>query len=180
MIAVHLADGFEEVEAITTVDLLRRADMDVVTVSVMGRKDVLGAHEITVQADALFEEINYDECEMMILPGGGEGAQNLDAHGGINENLAEFAESGKWIAAICAAPMVLGHHGLLKNRKATIYKGMESELTGAEYVDEKVVVDGNLITSQGPATAMFFVLKIIELLKNKKEADAIAEDLLLK
>ena len=179
MITVHLADGFEEVEALTAVDLLRRADLEVVTVSIMGRKEVTGGHDVTVKADALFEEIDYDDCEMMVLPGGGMGAQNLDAHEGVANKLEGFADQGKWIAAICAAPMVLGHHGLLKGRKATIYKGMEAELTGAEHVDEKVVVDGNIITSQGPATAMVFALKLIELLKTKKEADAIAAALLL-
>lgn len=179
MITVHLADGFEEVEALTAVDLLRRADLEVVTVSIMGRKEVTGAHDVMVMADALFEEINYDNCEMMVLPGGGKGAQNLDAHDGIAENLKRFADQDKWIAAICAAPMVLGHHGLLKGRKATIYKGMEAELIDAEPVDKTVVVDGNIITSQGPATAMVFALKIIEILQGKKEADAIAAALLL-
>lgn len=178
MITVHLADGFEEVEAVTTIDLLRRANLDVTTVSIMGRKQVFGAHNITIEADTLFEDVNYDDCEMMVLPGGGGGSNNLDKHEGVVSNLKHFNLNGKWIAAICAAPMVFGHHGIFNGQKATIYKGMEAELKGAVYVDEKVVVDGHIITSQGPATAMVFALKIIELLKGKEEAETIADELL--
>lgn len=178
MICVHLADGFEEVEAITVVDLLRRANIDVTTVSIMNRLEVFGAHNINVMADANYEDINYDECQMMVLPGGGGGANNLDKHAGVISKLNSFNKNGKWIAAICAAPMILGHHGIFNGQKATIYKGMENELKGAVYVDQKVVVDGHIITSQGPATAMDFALKIIELIKGKDVADNISVDLL--
>ncbi len=179
MITVHLADGFEEVEAITVIDLIRRANLEVTTVSIMGKLDVMGAHDIKITADALFENIDYGDCEMMILPGGGGGAINLDEHKGVIENLKHFSKNGKWIAAICAAPMVLGHHGIFNGQKATIYKGMEAELKGAEYVDKKVVVDGHIITSQGPGTAMDFALKIIELIKGKAAADTVSAALLL-
>lgn len=178
MIFVHLADGFEEVEAVTVIDLLRRAGIDVTTVSIMGRKEVFGAHDINIEADMLFESADYDDCEMMILPGGGGGAANLDGHEGVVKNLEHFYKNGKWIAAICAAPMILGHHGIFNGQKATIYKGMESELKGAVYIDQKVVVDGHIITSQGPATAMDFALKIIEIIKGKDISQRIADDLL--
>lgn len=178
MITVHLADGFEEVEAITVIDLLRRADIDVTTVSIMKRLEVIGAHNVKVAADTLFEDVNYDDCEMIVFPGGGGGARNLDEHKGIASVLKSFNQNGKLIAAICAAPMVLGHHGILSGRKATIYPGMEAELKGASYVNEKVVVDGHIITSQGPATAMDFALKIIEMVKGKEVADSISADLL--
>lgn len=178
MIIVHLADGFEEVEAVTIIDLLRRAGLDVTTVSIMERKEITGAHDIRIEADTLFEDVDYRECEMMVLPGGGVGSQNLDAHYGVTDKLKEFNEKGKWIAAICAAPMILGHHGIFNGQKATIYRGMEAELKGAEYVDEKVVVDGHIITSQGPATAMNFALKIISVIKGEDKADEIADALL--
>jgi len=178
MITVNMADGFEEMEAITVIDLLRRADIDVVIVSIMGRKQVTSARNIRIEADELFEDVDYDDCEMMVFPGGGGGARNLDNHEGVVKMIKEFNDSKKWIAAICAAPMILGHHHILDGRKATIYKGMEDELLGATYVDEKVVVDGQIISSQGPATAIEFSLKIIEVLKGKEKAAAVATALL--
>lgn len=178
MIFVHLADGFEEVEAVTVIDLLRRADIEVTTVSIMKRLEVFGAHDINIMADALYEDVNYNDCQMIVLPGGGGGANNLDKHDGVVSQIDHFNKNGKWIAAICAAPMILGHHDIFKGQKATIYKGMEKELSGATYVDEKVVVDGHIITSQGPATAMDFALKIIEVIKGKAISDEIATDLL--
>ena len=180
MIFVHLADGFEEVEAVTVIDLLRRASLDVMSVSIMGRKEVTGAHGIIIEADSLFEDVNYDDCEMMVLPGGAEGAKNLDEYDGVTVHLTSFKKNKKWIAAICAAPMILGHHDIFDGEKATIYKGMEPELKNAVYVDDKVVIDGNIITSQGPATAMDFGLALISVLKGKDKAAEIAEGLLWK
>ena len=178
MICVQLADGFEEVEAVTVVDLLRRANIDVITVSIMNRLEITGAHDIKIMADKLFENIDFDDCEMIILPGGGGGATKLDNHEGIIEKLKHFNKNGKWIAAICAAPMILGHHGIFSGQQATIYEGMEDELKGAVYVDKKVVVDGHIITSQGPATAINFALTIIKIIKGVKVATEIADDLL--
>jgi 4-methyl-5(b-hydroxyethyl)-thiazole monophosphate biosynthesis len=178
MIVVHLADGFEEIEALTVVDLLRRANIDVKTASIMGRKNVMGAHDIEVEADMLFEDVNYDDCEMMVLPGGGGGATRLDEHTGVVDRLQQFFEGGKWIAAICAAPMILGHQGILRGKRATIYEGMEAELVGATFVREKVVVDEKIVTSRGPGTAMDFALKIIELIKGSESAAEIDKALL--
>lgn len=178
MIYTHLADGFEEVEAMTIVDLLRRADLNVQTVSVTGSKRVTGAHGITVEADILFEEAQYEPCGMIVLPGGMPGSKNLGEHEGLTRHIRCFAENDKYIAAICAAPMVFGAQGLLKGKKATIYPGMESHLAGAIHGAGKVVVDGKIITSMGPATAMPFALKLVELLKGEAVADQLAAALL--
>lgn len=178
MIYVHLAEGFEEVEALTVVDVLRRAEADVKTVSVTGSRMVTGTHGIPVEADLLFEDADYDKCEMIVLPGGLPGSTNLQAHEGLTANIRAFASAGKKLAAICAAPMVFGSCGILDGKKATIYPGMEEYLTGAEPTGEAVTVDGNIITGQGPALAMEFALAIAENVKGKETADAVAEDLL--
>ena len=180
MVYVHLADGFEEIEALTTVDLLRRAQIPVETVSIMERRSVIAAHGVEVTADILFSDADYKGCDMIVLPGGSQGAINLSVHDELTEKLYSFANSGKWIAAICAAPaFVLGRHGILEGRKATCYPGLETELAGAEYVEESVVIDENIITSRGPSTAMDFSLAIIGALSDEDAKDRIAKDLLL-
>ena len=178
MVYVHLAEGFEEIEALTIVDLLRRAGIDAETVSVTGQLVVAGAHGVKAVADILFEDAVYGDCEMIVLPGGMPGSTNLDAHEGLREKIYSFNNQGKWLAAICAAPMVFGHAGILKGRKATCYPGMEANLEGAECVEDSVVVDKKVITSRGPATAMPFALRLIEELKGKEAADEIARGLL--
>lgn len=178
MIYVHLAEGFEEVEALTAVDVLRRASIDVKTVSVTVAKTVTGTHGVPVTADLLYEEAQYEECDMIVLPGGLPGADNLQAHEGLCAHIKCFAENGKMLAAICAAPMVFGHCGVIDGRRATIYPGMEDRLTGAEATGERVTTDGNIITGQGPAVAMEFALAIAAKIKGKAAADEIAEDML--
>ena len=178
MVYDHLADGFEEVEALTIVDVLRRAGVDVETVSMMEDSIVTGAHGINVEADIIYEETDYTACEMIVLPGGGLGAENLEAHQGLAKHIKCFADNGKLLAAICAAPMVFGTHGVIKGKKATIYPSMEDKLTGAEATGENVTVDGNVITGKGPATAMEFALTLAEILKGKETADEVAEGLL--
>lgn len=180
MVYVFLANGFEEIEALTAVDLLRRADIQVKTVSIMDEKLVYGAHGIAVEADILFKEGDYNRCSMLIFPGGMPGTTNLCNHRGLNEELKEFYAEGKPIAAICAAPMVFARAGLLNGHKATIYSGMEDELIGAEEVvtDQNVVVSGNVITSKGPGTAMDFALKLIEFIKGTQVSDEIKAELL--
>lgn len=178
MVYVHLADGFEEVEALTIVDLLRRAGIEAKTVSIMKRKEVTGAHGITVMADMLFEDTDYEACEMIVLPGGMPGAEHLGNHEGLTKHIRCFAENDKYIAAICAAPMVFGAQGVLQGKKATIYPGMESLLTGAKCQTEQVVIDGKIVTSRGPATAMPFALTLIELLKDKNASGEVAAGLL--
>ena len=178
MVYVHLAEGFEEIEALTVVDLLRRAGIEVETVSVTGHLAVFGAHGIEVVADILFEDAVYSTCDMIVLPGGMPGATNLDAHEGLREKIYSFHNQGKKLAAICAAPLVLGHAGVLKGKKATCYPSFEKELEGAEVLEDRVVSDQGVITSRGPATAMAFALALVEDLKNKEAADEIASGLL--
>ncbi|MDO4545718.1 MAG: DJ-1/PfpI family protein [Bacillota bacterium] len=183
MIYVHLADGFEEVEALTVVDVLRRADLKVQTVSITGEKTVKGTHGICVEADILYEETDYPSCEMIVLPGGMPGAANLQQHEGLADHIKCFAKDiekggSKRLAAICAAPMVLGSCGVFHGRKATIYPGMENQLQGAEVSPDNVVSDGGIITGKGPAYAMEFALKLAEELAGKVKADEVAEGLL--
>lgn len=178
MVYVHLANGFEEVEALTVIDLLRRAGVEVKSVSITGEKRVMGTHDIPVEADILFEEADYDACEMIVLPGGLPGADYLGEHEGLVKQIRDFAANDKYLAAICAAPQVFGAQGVVEGKKATIYPGMEGCLKGALPQDEIVVQDGKIITSMGPATAMPFALKLIETLKGKEAADNVAGGLL--
>jgi len=157
-ILVFLADGFEEVEAVTPVDVLRRAGCEVLTVSVTGKKEVTSTHGITIKADILFGEADFSGVDMLVLPGGQPGTTALDHHQGLRQKLAGFAAGDRWIAAICAAPLVLGHLGLLKGKKATCYPGAEKELTGATFTGNPVEVDGKVITGRGPGVALAFSL----------------------
>lgn len=179
MVLVHLAEGFEEIEALTVVDLLRRVDIKAATVSVTGERIVKGAHGIQVVADFMFEEADYDQCEMIVLPGGLPGTYGLRDHEGLTEKIMQFNGQGKALAAICAAPMVLGGLDLLKGKKATMYTGMETYLNGAVAVEDKVVTDGNIITSKGPGTAMLFALEIVKFIKGEEVMEILRKDLLL-
>ena len=161
-IFVFLAEGFEEIEALTPVDVLRRAGLSVQTVSVMDEQIVAGAHGVPVLADKMFAEINPEDAEMILLPGGLPGATNLDAHEGLSQLILDFAEADKPLAAICAAPLVLGNRGLLQGKKATCYPGFETYLQGAEYTAALVEKDGNIITGKGPGAAMEFAFAIVE------------------
>lgn len=179
MIYVYLAEGFEEVEALTAVDILRRADVEVQTVSITGEKLVKGTHGIGVEADILYEETDHAKCEMIVLPGGLPGADYLNEHKGLAKHIKCFAEDdSKKLAAICAAPQVFGTCNILEGKKATIYPGMESHLKGGEATGENVTVDGNMITGMGPALAMEFALKLVEELKGKEAAEDVKSGLL--
>ena len=173
-IAIFLADGFEEVEAIAPIDLLRRGGVEVTTVSIMGRTAVHGSHGIDVEADTVFEEFSFEGIDMLILPGGGLGTKNLKAYEPLNEKVKEFYAAGKYIAAICAAPTIFGMLGLLKGKRATCYGGMEDQLTGATAVTDPVVVDGNIITSRGMGTATLFGLKLLEIFEGADTAEKMA------
>ena len=137
-----------------------------------------GAHGLRIEADLLFEDADYAGCDMIVLPGGMPGTKNLAAHRGLCDIIREFDRRGKLIGAICAAPMILGELGLLKGRKATIYPGMEEFLRGAARSEEKVVTDGNIITSMGPGTAMDFGLALVERICGRSEAENLREDLI--
>lgn len=133
---------------------------------------------MTLQADLLFDEADYDACDMIVLPGGMPGALNLKNHDDLGEVIMEFGMTGKNVAAICAAPMVLDARGALNGKTATIYPGMQEELHQAFYIDSGVVEDGNVITAKGPAYAIGFALAIIEKIKGKGAADEVADGLL--
>lgn len=151
---VFLADGFEEIEALAPVDVMRRAGLSVTTVSVTNNQIVIGAHGIPVVADAMFDELNYTDASLLFLPGGLPGASNLEAHAGLCQLLtAKATQEDVVISAICAAPLVLGGLGLLNDKRATCYPGFEDTMQGAEYTAEKVTVDGNIFTACGPAAA---------------------------
>lgn len=163
-VLLFLADGFEEIEALATVDVLRRAGVQVTTVSINPTEMVTGAHGIPVVADVLFADCTLAEADMLILPGGKPGAANLDAHEGLRAAISAHAEAGKWLASICAAPMVYGHMGLLNGKKATCYPGYEGELAGATYTAAPVEKDSNIITGKGPAVVLPFAYALAEVL----------------
>lgn len=173
---VFLADGFEEIEGLMVVDLLRRAGVELETVSIMGRRDVTGRSDITVMADRLFEEISsYDDGDMLVLPGGMPGTTYLEEYAPLRELIVKYDQAGKRLAAICAAPTVYGKMGLLKGRKATCYPEMEDLLLGAEPVTDAVVTDGNYTTSRGLGTAIEFSLELISLLQGSETAEKVAK-----
>ena len=161
-ICIFLAEGFEEVEALMPLDILRRGGLSVKTVSVTGDRTVKGAHQIPVVADMLFAELNDDEVEMIVLPGGLPGATNLDAHPGLDKLIMKFAASSRPMAAICAAPMVYGKRGLLKGKQATCYPGFDTYLTDAHYTGNMVQVADNFILGKGPAAAAEFGFTILK------------------
>ena len=168
-VLIHFANGFEEVEAITPVDVLRRAGCEVITVSVTGKKEVTSTRGFTIIADKLFEETDYLTADALVLPGGQPGADNLNRHEGLRNQIRAFQEKGKIIAAICAAPLVLGSAGILKGKKATCYPGVESKLTGATCTGNMVEIDANIITGKGPGAAMQFSFALAEKLVGKSK-----------
>ena len=177
-VSVFLADGFEEIEGLTVVDLLRRAGVNVTTVSITKDKTIHGAHGIDVLADQLFEEMDYTKEDMLVLPGGMPGTLHLGEHSGLKELLEKADDERKFLAAICAAPSVFGKYGFLKGRKATSYPGFEEQLTGAEYLTEDVVVSDHIITSRGMGTAIPFSLALIEKLEGTEKAEEIGKSII--
>lgn len=168
--AILLAQGFEETEALTPVDLLRRAGVETLLTSVDGVSVVIGSHSIGVQSDIALKDLNVSELDLLILPGGMPGTKNLDANESVRNVVLECDKRGCFLAAICAAPSVLGRLGVLKGRKATCYPGFEEKLLDAQFVSDSVVKDGHVITSRGMGTAVEFGLKLVELLTDKKTA----------
>lgn len=167
---LFFATGFEEVEALTVVDILRRGGVDCKTVSIMGDYEVTSSHKITVKADSLFETESFDDGDMLILPGGIPGTPNLESHKGLQALIRQYATDGKYLAAVCAAPTVYGHMGLLEGKAATCYPGMEDGLLGAEKKTDKVVVDGQFITSRGMGTCVDFGLALLKILTDEETA----------
>lgn len=164
MIYMFLANGFEETEAIGCLDVLRRAELDVKTVGTDGSR-VTGSHGITVVADIEMKDVNKDEMEGVILPGGMPGTLNLQANEAVIDAVKFCAENGKLIAAICAAPMIFGELGLLKDKMAVCYPGFEEHLKGASVEDAFVAIDGNVITARGAGASMMFGARIADWFK---------------
>ena len=175
-----LATGFEEIEMITTVDLLRRADIEVCLVSITGEREVAGAHGITVVADELYEEVKTFAGDMLLLPGGQPGTTNLGNYKPLLRLLKEWSAKHQKIAAICAAPGILGELGLLKGHQATSYPSVMQKLIGADKSEEEVVVDEHIITSRGVGSAIAFGLRLVSILKGDTCAQELAKSILYK
>ena len=165
---IFMADGCEEIEGLTVVDVLRRAGLEIQMISLSESASVTGSHKITFLADTVFEQVSFDELDAVVLPGGMPGTLKLAEHEGVNSVIKKFAEEGKLVAAICAAPSVLGTAGILKGKRAACHPGFEEKLIGATVFMEPVVSDGNIITSRGMGTAIDFGLAIVNYLKDSE------------
>lgn len=176
---VFFAEGFEEIEAVTTVDVLRRAGLEIVMVSITGNREVRGAHQIPVITDELFEYVDHQGADILILPGGMPGTKNLAANHKLGDLLKKYHADEKWVAAICAAPSVLGGLGILNGRTATCYPGFEPQLEGATISHAPVVQDGHIITSRGAGTALEFALKLVEISAGIEKAKNLREGMVV-
>lgn len=176
MVYVFLADGFEEIEALTPIDVLRRAGIEVCSIGITG-EIVCGAHNICVKADKFIEDYNEENLEAIILPGGLKGTQNLDSSDFVKEAVSRAYKAEKIVCAICAAPMILGKMGILAHKKATCYPGFEKHFIDAEYIKNDVVKDDNVITSNGMGSAMEFAFEIVASIKGIEEAEKIKEEI---
>lgn len=175
---IFLAPGYEEVEMLTVVDMLRRAGIEINMVSITDTLEVTGSHGITIKADQLFDDADFNNTDMLILPGGMPGTNNLLAYKPLTDKLTEFNNSGKFTAAVCAAPSVLGSLGILNGKNATCYPGFEEKLTGANYQKQPVVKDGNVITSRGMGTCIEFAGEIIAALDSPQKTKDIKEKII--
>lgn len=176
---VFFAEGFEEIEAVTVVDVLRRAGLEITMVSVTGNLEVRGAHKIPVITDELFEYVDHQGADILILPGGMPGTKNLAAHHKLGNLLKKYHEEEKWVAAICAAPSMLGGLGILNGKTATCYPGFEPQLEGAVISHAPVVQDGHIITSRGAGTALEFALKLVEISVGVEKARNLREGMIV-
>ncbi|MCH5340657.1 MAG: DJ-1/PfpI family protein [Acetatifactor sp.] len=174
-IAVFFAEGYEEIEALAVVDVCRRCGITVDMVSAYGEKSVRGSHDILVEMDKDFEQADFSEYDMLVLPGGKQGTEKLEAHQGLMEKIDAFYRDGKYIAAICAAPSIFGHKGILKGRNACSYPTFESHLEGAQVTAGPVEISDHVITSRGMGTAIDFGLAIAGVLCGEEKAREMAK-----
>ena len=172
-----MANGFEDIEALIPVDVLRRGGVDIKTVSIYDTNIVESAHGVQMVADLTFDEVEDElaSADLLMLPGGMPGATNLNEHEGLRRALVAQAEAGKMVSAICAAPLVLGGLGILKGKRATCYPGFEQTLEGAEYTGDLWTIDGNVITGEGPAAAFPYAYSLLALLTSEETAREVAE-----
>ena len=173
-----LANGFEDVEALAPLDILRRGGVEVVTVSITASNAVESAHGVTVIADTHISDVDLSDADMLILPGGMPGAKNLLEHEALCQALIEHNNEGKLVAAICAAPRVRGQNGLLEGKNATCYPGFEHLLTGANYTAELVTVDGNITTGRGPGAAMEFGYQLLARFVPEEQVQALRDGMI--
>ena len=177
-IYILLAEGFEEIEAITPADVLRRADFNVYLVSINDNKTVKGAHGIAVECDMMLEDMETNSALMLILPGGA-GTLKLKNNHLVIDTIRKFADEDKWIGAICAAPMILGEIGLLHSKKATCYLGYEQHLLNAEFIETPAITDGKIITGRSASTALAFSLEIVKQLSGQDKADELMKKMVM-
>jgi len=178
-ILIPLAFGFEEIEAITCIDVLRRTELEVITVSI-DKMEVLGAHNIVVKSDALIDDINWTDFDAIVLPGGMPGSANLRDNEKVISIVKQLYSENKLVAAICAAPIVLEKAGVIVNKNATSYPGFDKEMTSCNYMENRVVVDGNVITARGPGVAIEFSLTVVEYLLGKGIVEELKVGMLVK
>lgn len=179
-IGIFMADGCEEIEGLTVVDIVRRAKMEIVMISITGKREVTSSHQVTFLTDALAAEVDYDTLDGIVLPGGMPGTLNLQADETVNKVIRQFAAEGKLVCAICAAPSVLGAAGILEGKWATCHPGFEEKLTGAKVEEKEVVVDGNVITSRGMGTAIPFALSLVSQMVSEEKAQELAQSIIFK
>lgn len=177
-VALILADGFEEVEAVAIIDVLRRAGIDTVAAG-LHDGHITSARKVKIIPDTLIDTVKADDFDMIVLPGGQPGTDNLNADPRVKELIRSFSQKGKLTGAICAAPIVLGRAGVLQGKHATSFPSCKDDLGGALYEEKAVVTDGNVMTSRGPGTALSFGLAIVERLINKEKAQKIKEAMLI-
>ncbi len=178
-VAILLAPGYEELEAVTVIDVLRRAGVEVL-IAGLSSEAVPSARNVRIIPDTTIDILSVDDLELVILPGGLPGVENLKKDRRVKDLITKMLEKGRRVAAICAAPTALACFGLLKAKKATVYPTLKDDILGASYKNEPVVVDGNIVTSQGPGTALAFAFKLVELLISKEKAEEVANQMLVK
>ncbi len=177
-IGILLADGFEEIEAVAVIDILRRANLDVLIVG-LSKEPVSSARNVKIVPDVSIDDVDPSTLDLVVLPGGLGGVENLKKDPRVERLIKGVAEKGKFIGAICAAPTALAKFGILEGKKATVYPSLKDDIKNAIYVDNRVVEDSNIITSQGPGTAFDFGLKLVEKLLGREKAKEVAEKMLI-
>ncbi|ADO76644.1 DJ-1 family glyoxalase III [Halanaerobium praevalens] len=178
-ILIPLASGFEEIEAITNIDVLRRAGLEVLTAGI-GSKEIEGDHGIKVKTDTTIEEVKVEDLKAVVLPGGMPGASNLRDSNQLLNIIKKLSEENKLCAAICAAPIVLEAAGILDGKKATSYPGFDKDMSSCNYQNDRVVIDGNLITGRGPGVAMEFAMTIVECLIDEETKRELQKSMIVK
>jgi 4-methyl-5(b-hydroxyethyl)-thiazole monophosphate biosynthesis len=176
-VSLFLAEGFEEIEAVATIDILRRGNIVVETISITKNTTVVGAHGIAIEADLIFEKADFGDTDMLVLPGGMPGTDNLNAFQPLKNLILKFDRDQRYLAAICAAPLIFGELGILDGKEATVYKGYEQHLLGAYYDGLAMKLDKHILTAAGPQWSFNFALSIVAILQGKQRADIVKQSM---